>query len=93
MKLLDKAKAAAEQAAVKAKEGVEEVQTKRELHAAYGELGTKAFELVDAGELDRAEFAPFVEKIKALKAKLAEAEAATPASEPAASSGPPAMPT
>ena len=48
MKLLDKAKQAAEQAATKAKEGVEDVQTKRELNATYGELGTKAFDLVEA---------------------------------------------
>jgi hypothetical protein len=90
MGLLDKAKAAAEQAAVKAKEGVEEVQTKRELHAAYGDLGTKTFELVEAGDLDRAELAPLVGKIKELKAKLAEPEAAA---ETPVSTGPPAMPT
>ena len=57
MGLLDKAKQAAEQAVTKTKEGVEDVQTKRDLGTAYGELGTKAFELVDAGELDRREFA------------------------------------
>ena len=39
MGFLDKAKAAAEQAAAKAKEGVEDVQTKRELSQAYNELG------------------------------------------------------
>ena len=39
MGFLDKAKAAAEQAAAKAKEGVEDVQTKRDLSAAYNELG------------------------------------------------------
>jgi hypothetical protein len=89
MKLLDKAKAAAEQAAVKAKEGVEEVQTKRELHAAYGELGEKAFDLVEAGELDRAELAPLVEKIKGLRVKLAAAGA----DETPVSDQPPAMPT
>ena len=41
MGFLDKAKAAAEQAASKAKEGVQDVQTKRELAQAYGELGQK----------------------------------------------------
>ncbi len=39
MGLLDKAKQAAEQAASKAKEGVEDVQPKRELSQAYNELG------------------------------------------------------
>jgi len=95
MRLLDKAKAAAEQAAVKAKEGVEDVQTKRELNSAYVELGTKTFELADAGALDRPEFASLVQKIRELKAKLAEGADETPVSEPGADapSGPPAMPT
>lgn len=79
MGLLDKAKAAAEQAAAKAKEGVEEVQTRRDLHSAYGELGEKAFELVEGGELEHAELEPRVERIRALKAKLAQEAAATPA--------------
>ena len=70
MKLIDKAKAAAEQAAEKAKDVAEEVQTKRELHAAYADLGTKTFDLVVSGELDRPELAAGVEKIKELKAKL-----------------------
>ena len=72
MKLMDKAKAAAEQAVAKTKEGVEEVQTKRDLSSAYGELGTKTFELAEAGELHRPELAELVEKIRALKAKLAD---------------------
>ena len=94
MGLLDKAKLAAEQAVTKTKAGVEDVQTKRELSAAYGELGTKTFELVDAGELDRPEFAELVEKIRGLKAKLAD-DAAEPAAETSDSdtpAAPPAMP-
>jgi len=71
MGLLDKAKAAAEQAATKAKEGVEEVQTKRDLNAAYGELGQKTFELLDSGELQRSELDTVAERIRTLKAKLA----------------------
>jgi hypothetical protein len=72
MKLMDKAKAAAETAVTKTKEGVEEVQTKRDLSSAYGELGTKTFELVEAGRLDQPELAELVEKIRGLKAKLAD---------------------
>ena len=49
MGLLDKAKQAAEQAATKAKEGVEDAQTKRELSQAYNDLGKTAFELIDDG--------------------------------------------
>jgi hypothetical protein len=94
MKLLDKAKQAAEQAATKAKEGVEDVQTKRELNAAYGELGTKAFDLVEAGDLVKPELDELVAKIRSLKAKLAEDDTvvAAESTETPASTGPPAMP-
>jgi hypothetical protein len=91
MKLLDRAKQAAEQAATKAKEGVEDVQTKRELNAAFGDLGTKTFELVDAGDLAKPELDELVAKIRTLKAKLAEDDAPESAEAPA-STGPPAMP-
>lgn len=96
MGLLDKAKAAAEQAVTKTKEGVEDVQTKRDLGSAYGELGTKTFELVEAGELDKPELAELVEKIRGLKAKLADdADGAGAAAETTGSdtpAAPPAMP-
>jgi len=91
MGLLDKAKAAAEQAAAKAKEGVEEVQTKRELSQAYSELGKSAFELVENGEVSDPRLDAGVEKIKTLKAKL-EAEGVEP-EEAFDESQPPAMPT
>jgi hypothetical protein len=90
MGLLDKAKAAAEQAAAKAKEGVEEVQTKRELSQAYSELGKSAFELVENGEISDPRLDSSVEKIKTLKAKLEEEGAAEEAFD---ESQPPAMPT
>ena len=93
MGLLDKAKAAAEQAAAKAKEGVEEVQTKRELSQAYSELGKSAFELVENGEISDPRLDAGVEKIKTLKAKL-EAESGAEAVEPVYDeTAPPAMPT
>jgi hypothetical protein len=91
MGLLDKAKAAAEQAAARAKEGVDEVQTKRELGQAYGDLGKVVFDLVEKGELQHAELTGPVEKIRALRAR---AESDGGSAEPAAtaSQGPPAMP-
>jgi hypothetical protein len=94
MGLLDRAKLAAEQAATKAKEGVEDVQTKRDLNAAYNELGTKAFKLVDSGELTQPQFDDLVARIRSLKAKLDDdgGAAAADAAEAPASSGPPAMP-
>jgi hypothetical protein len=91
MGLLDKAKAAAEQAAAKAKEGVEDVQTKRELSQAYGELGKSAFELVENGDISDPRLDASVQKIKTLKAKL-EAEGVE-ADEAFDESAPPAMPT
>jgi len=51
MSLLDKAKVAAGQAATKAKEGIEDVQAKRELNQAYAELGKTTYELIESGEL------------------------------------------
>lgn len=74
MSLLDKAKQAAGQAAAKAKEGVEDVQTKRDLAASYSELGKKTFELVDQRKLEEPMLTELVEKIRALKAKLEEEE-------------------
>jgi hypothetical protein len=72
MGFLDKAKAAAEQAANKANEAVGEVQTKRELTKVYGELGEKAYGLADSGAISHPELQPLVERARELHAKLAE---------------------
>jgi hypothetical protein len=96
MGLLDKAKQAAEQAAAKAKEGVEDVQTKRELGQAYGDLGRAAFELVESGELSHARLEEPSARIRSLSEKLAVAGATSNGAEGAAdhdASQPPAMPT
>ena len=92
MGLLDKAKQAAEQAAARAKEGVEDVQTKRELSQAYGELGRSAFGLIESGELSDSRLDAAAAKIRALEAKLEEADGdgTAAAVDPAQ---PPAMPT
>jgi outer membrane murein-binding lipoprotein Lpp len=68
---LNKAKAAAEQAAAKAKEGVEDVQQKRELSQAYGELGKTTFELIESGEISHPRFEATAAQIRDLNAKLA----------------------
>jgi hypothetical protein len=83
MGFLDKAKAAAEQAAAKAKEGVEDVQVKRELGQAYGELGRTAFDLAERGAIAHAELEEVVAKIRGLNEKAASADAAAPAEESA----------
>jgi hypothetical protein len=96
MGLLDKAKAAAEQAAAKAKEGVEDVQTKRDLSLAYGELGKATYRLVESGELSNPELTTLVEKIRTLETRTHADPAgatATTTTEPPPSDQPPAMPT
>jgi hypothetical protein len=98
MGLLDKAKQAAEQATAKAKEGVEDVQVKRELSQTYNELGKVAFELVDSNEITHPKLEALAEKIRALNERdrgdetLAGA-AAGGTSETHDPSQPPAMPT
>ena len=102
MGFLDKAKAGVQSAGAKAKEEAKELQTKREIGQAYDELGKVAYDLVERGEISHAELATVADRIRALKAQLAElagggapvagAAAAAP-SEPAAPSGPPAMPS
>jgi len=92
MGLLDKAKQAAEQAASKAKEGVEDVQTKRELSQAYTDLGKATYELVGSGEVSNPRFDATVAKIKALTEKLADAGGSTTSDDSYDSSQPPAMP-
>src|ERR1043166_8893311 len=69
MGFLDKAKAAAEQAAAKAKEGVEDVQTKRDLGQAYGELGKLTFGLMESGQLTHPTLETTAAKIRGLNAK------------------------
>lgn len=98
MGFLDKAKAAAEQAAAKAKEGVEDVQTKRELSQTYAELGRTAFELVGSGEVSHPRLAALVEKIHELNAKAAGEGEPVGATASSGADGhdpdqPPAMPT
>jgi cell pole-organizing protein PopZ len=96
MGLLDKAKAAAEQAAAKAKEGVEDVQTKRDLSQAYSELGKVTYRLVESGELSNPELTEIVDRIRALESRT-EAEpvlaGATTTTDTPPSDQPPAMPT
>jgi len=76
MGFLDKAKAAAEQAANRANETVADVQTKRELTKVYGELGETAFKLADSGAISHPELEAHVARVRELQAKLDEDEAA-----------------
>jgi hypothetical protein len=71
MSFFDKAKQAANQAVTKTKEGVEDVQQKRELGQAYGDLGKAAFELIESGEISNPRFDATVATIRDLNEKLA----------------------
>jgi hypothetical protein len=87
MGFLDKARAAAEQAANKANEAVGDVQTKRELAKVYGELGEKAYGLADSGAISHPELQPLVERARELHAKLAEEDGGASGSSAAAGAG------
>jgi hypothetical protein len=94
MGFLDKAKQAAEQAAAKAREGVEDVQAKRDLSQAYNELGKTAFELIESGGLSHPGLEAAAERVRAAQARAGDDGAAEPATETAYdASQPPAMPT
>lgn len=93
MGLLDKAKNAAEQAAARAKEGVEDVQTKRDLSQAYGELGKVTYRLVESGAVSNSELTTLVEKIRTLETRASADPTASTTTEPPPSDQPPAMPT
>jgi hypothetical protein len=81
MGFLDKVREAGEQALARGKEEFEEQKTKRELNQAYGELGETAFGLVDSGAISHDSLTAGAERIRSLKAKLAELEAASAAAD------------
>ncbi len=86
MGLLDKVKAGAEQAAAKAKEGVQELELKRELGQLHSQLGAKTFELVEKGEIANPMLDELVGKVRAVKEKLAAVGEPQAAEKPASES-------
>ncbi|HEY8768853.1 MAG TPA: hypothetical protein VIP09_16610 [Dehalococcoidia bacterium] len=97
MGFLDKAKAAAEQAAAKAKEGVDDVQAKRELSQTYNDLGKTAYELIESGDIAHPRLEAAAAKVRTFNESVtggANTEATvSAATESYDSSQPPAMPT
>jgi len=93
MGFLDKAKAAAEQAAVRAKEGVEDVQTKRNLSRAYEDLGRTAFDLIESGAISHERLTGQADEVRTLQAQAAEPVGAATAAPGAASAAPGAAST
>jgi uncharacterized protein involved in exopolysaccharide biosynthesis len=74
-KLFDRLKEATANVTQMTREGVETLQTKRELSQAYGELGRKTAELVQSGAVTHPDLAPLVERIAELRAQLEAEEA------------------
>ena len=72
---MDRLKDATATVATRAKEGVEELQTKHELSQAYGDLGRATAELAESGAVSHPDLSARVEKIRALKAQLEAAKA------------------
>jgi hypothetical protein len=70
MELFERAKALADQAAVRAKESVEEAKLMLDLRRAYDDLGKLTFELVDSTELENPKLQPLVDRIRGLEADL-----------------------
>ena len=93
MGLLDKAKAAAQEATAKAKEGVEDVQLKRELSQAYNELGKIAFDLHESNDISHPKLETVAAKIRSLNERGGDDASASGTAENHDPSQPPAMPT
>lgn len=93
MGFLDKAKAAADQATTRVKEGVDDVQAKRSLSQAYEQLGQTAYELIEKGELTHAGLTAQAEEIRALRGHPADEGSAAPSSPTPTDAPPPAIPT
>jgi hypothetical protein len=93
MGFLDKAKAAADQATTRVKEGVDDVQAKRSLSQVYAQLGQTAYELIEKGELTHAGLTEQAGEIRVLRGHLADEGAAAASSPPPADAPPPTIPT
>jgi hypothetical protein len=87
-KWLGKLKDATNVVVEKTREGVEDLQQKRELSATYDELGRKAAELVESGAISHPDLTPLVDKANELKAALAAAPEASEEAPAAAEPGP-----
>jgi hypothetical protein len=85
----DRLKDATNVVATRAREGIEDLQTRQELSRAYSDLGRTTVDLVEKGEVTHPELSAAVEKIKSLKAELEATKAADQsAAEPSAPSEP-----
>jgi len=93
MGFLDKAKDAAEQAATKARQGVDEVQAKRGASQAYGDLGRETYRLIEAGEISHPALTEIADRIREAEAGAPAASSPEPEAAPTEPPPPPAMPS
>jgi hypothetical protein len=70
MSFFDKAKAAASQAAAKAKQGAEDLQLKVDLGSAYDDLGKAAYELIERGEIAHEKLDAPAAKVRELRRRM-----------------------
>ena len=78
MGFIDRVKENIQDTAALAREGLDDFHTKRDLEHAYGALGRKAFELIEAGKLEAGELGPQLGEVRSLRAELeAQPPAAT----------------
>jgi len=77
MGFIDRVKGNLQDTAAMARGGIDDLQKKHELGQLYGELGRRAFELIDSGKLQTDELDYDVERIRKLQAELDAGEPAT----------------
>lgn len=88
MSFFEKAKAAAGQAAAKAKQSAEDLQLKVDLGSAYDDLGKAAFELIESGEIAHEKLDVPAAKVRELRQRMegdAKPQSDEPPGEPPAS--------
>jgi hypothetical protein len=78
MGFLDKAKTAADQMAARAKEGVDDVQAKRNLQHAYEDLGRTAFQLIEENEISHPRLSAQADEVRKFRAQVPEEPAGAP---------------
>ncbi len=78
MSFIDRVKNNIQDTAAMAREGIDDLQKKRELGQLYEELGRRAFELIESGKLQTDELDYDVERIRKLQAELDAEKPAAP---------------
>jgi hypothetical protein len=78
MGFLDNVKSAADQVATRAKEGVDDVQAKRNLTTAYQDLGKTAFELIEANEISHPRLVAQADEVRKYHAQVPDEPAGAP---------------